>query len=72
MGTQWFRGQLGLALQQRLTLRRSGRHRVGVPGGIPERTGAPSRRMRHEMSPDVKDRVFKRILLIYKITLPQD
>lgn len=45
---------------------------MGVPGGIPERTGAPSRRMRDEMSPDVKDRVFKGILLIYKITLPQD
>lgn len=72
MGTQWFRGQLGLALQQRLTLRKTGRHRVGVLGGVPERTGAPSRRMKDEMSPDVKDRVFKRILLIYKITLPED
>lgn len=44
----------------------------GGAGGVPERTGAPSRRMRDEMSLDVKGRVFKRILLIYKITLPQD
>lgn len=61
MGTQWFRGQLGLTLQQKLTRRRTGRHRVGGPS-----------RMKDEMSPDVKDVVRKRITVFYKTILPKD
>lgn len=34
MGTQWFRDKLGLTVQQRLTLGRTGRHRMEVPRGV--------------------------------------
>lgn len=57
-------------MQQRLTLRRTGRHRAEVPGGSPVRTWGPLR-MRNEMSPDVMGGVL-RIILFYKITLPED
>lgn len=57
-------------MQQRLTLRRTGRHRAEMPGGSPVRIWDPLR-MRNEMSPDVMGGVL-RIILFYKITLPED
>lgn len=81
MGTQWFRGQLGLTLQQRLVRHSEelGSTQAGVEGwGSPTRTGSPQegsrRRMTDEMPGDSKDSILflKGILVFYTAALSKD
>ena len=83
MGTQWFRGQLGLTLQRRQTrhseelgsTKAGGRGSGGGPlQGQAHPQERSQRRMRDEMPGEVEDIILflTGILLFYTVALPKD
>lgn len=75
MGTQWYRGQLGLTLQRTLIRHSEGQEAEGL-GWCPTRTGSPQegpqRRLRDEVTGKSSILFLKGILLFYTIALPRD